>query len=108
MTGVASVVLGDGIVLPLSVCDVNLMKTAPVSVVLGLWFCFTSELNEVVISYTNDFNNWQQKQMIVDRIRVDIIKKLVRLSKIHSAINKETVDYIAFAEQLMKYIIQHY
>lgn len=68
----------------------------------------TSELNEIVISYTNDFNNWQQKQMVVDRIRVDIIKRLVGLSKLHSAINKQTVDYIPFAEQLMKYIIQHY
>ena len=68
----------------------------------------TNEINEIVVSYTNDFNNWQQKQMVVDRIRVDIIKRLVGLSKLHSAINKQTVDYIPFAEQLMKYIIQHY
>jgi len=46
--------------------------------------------------------------MVVDRIRVVIIKRLVGLSKLHSAINKQTVDYIPFAEQLMKYIIQHY
>jgi type I restriction enzyme R subunit len=68
----------------------------------------TSELNDTVVSHTNDFENWQQKQTVVDRIRVDIIKQLVGLSKVHSAINKETVDYIPFAEQLMKYIIQYY
>jgi hypothetical protein len=68
----------------------------------------TNELNEVVVSYTKDFKNWQQKETFVNEIRVSIIKKLVALSKIHSAINKETVDYIPFAEQLMKYIIQYY
>ena len=68
----------------------------------------TNELNAVVVSYTNDFENWQQQETVAAKIRVDIIKKLVELSKIHSAISKETVDYIPFAEQLMKYIIQHY
>ena len=68
----------------------------------------TNELNEVVISYTNNFERWQQKDTVVAKIRVDLIKKLVELSKTHSAISKETIDYIPFAEQLMKYIIQHY
>ena len=68
----------------------------------------TSELNEVVISYTNDFNNWQQKGTVVAKIRRDIILKLAMLSKVHSAIQNQKIDYSKFSEQLMKYIIQHY
>ena len=28
----------------------------------------TNELNEIVVSYTNDFNNWQQKQMLLTEL----------------------------------------
>ena len=68
----------------------------------------TSDINEIVEDRTKNFNNWQIQDSVVGKIRVDIIKKLVDLSKTHSAISKENVDYIQFAEQLMKYIIQHY
>ena len=68
----------------------------------------TSDINEIVEDRTKNFNNWQIQDSVVGKIRVDIIKKLVDLSKTHSAISKENVDYIPFAEQLMKYIIQHY
>ena len=68
----------------------------------------TNELNEVVISYTNDFKNWQQKETVVAKIRRDIILKLAMLSKVHSAIQNQKIDYSKFSEQLMKYIIQHY
>mgnify|MGYP001498615343 FL=1 len=33
----------------------------------------TNELNAVVVSYTNDFENWQQKATIVAKIKRDII-----------------------------------
>ena len=68
----------------------------------------TSELNEIVVSHTNDFNNWQQKDTVVREIRRDIILKLAMLSKVHSAIKKDKIDYSKFSEKLMKYIIQHY
>ena len=68
----------------------------------------TYELNEIVVSYTNDFNNWQQKGTVVAKIRRDIILKLAMLSKVHSAIKKDKIDYSKFSEKLMKYIIQHY
>ena len=68
----------------------------------------SSDINEIVEDRTKNFNNWQIQDSVVGKIRVDIIKKLVDLSKTHSAISKENVDYIPFAEQLMKYIIQHY
>ena len=68
----------------------------------------TSELNEIVVSHTNDFNNWQQKDTVVREIRRDIILKLAMLSKVHSAIQNDKIDYSKFSEQLMKYIIQHY
>ena len=68
----------------------------------------TNELNAVVVSYTNDFENWQQKATIVAKIKRDIILKLAMLSKIHSAIQNQKIDYSKFSEQLMKYIIQHY
>jgi type I restriction enzyme R subunit len=68
----------------------------------------TSDINEIVEGRTKNFNNWQIQDSVVGKIRVDIIKKLVDLSKTHSAISKENVDYIPFAEQLMKYIIQYY
>ena len=68
----------------------------------------TNELNTVVVSYTNDFENWQQKATIVAKIKRDIILKLAMLSKIHSAIQNQKIDYSKFSEQLMKYIIQHY
>ena len=68
----------------------------------------TNELNDVVVSYTNDFENWQQKATIVAKIKRDIILKLAMLSKIHSAIQNQKIDYSKFSEQLMKYIIQHY
>ena len=67
----------------------------------------TNELNAVVVSYTNDFENWQQAA-IVAKIKRDIILKLAMLSKIHSAIQNQKIDYSKFSEQLMKYIIQHY
>jgi hypothetical protein len=68
----------------------------------------TSELNEIVVFHTNDFNNWQQKDTVVREIRRDIILKLAMLSKVHSAIQNDKIDYSKFSEQLMKYIIQHY
>ena len=68
----------------------------------------TDELNEVIISFTNNFENWQKKDMVVGNIRVSIIKKMVELSKVHPAVNRDTIDYIPFAEQLMKYIRQYY
>ena len=66
------------------------------------------ELNEVVLSHTYDFNNWQQKATVVAKIRRDIILKLALLSKVHSAIQKDNIDYSKFSEKLMKYIVQHY
>jgi len=68
----------------------------------------TNELNEVVASHTKDFKNWQQKGTVVARIKRDIILKLAMLSKVHSAIQNQKIDYSKFSEQLMKYIIQHY
>ena len=68
----------------------------------------TEELNSVVQSHTNDFKNWQQKGTVVAKIRRDIILKLAMLSKVHSAIQKDKIDYSKFSEKLMKYIIQHY
>ena len=57
---------------------------------------------------TKDFANWQIQDSVVAKIRVDIIKKLVELSRTHTAISKEKVDYIPFAEQVMKYIVRYY
>ena len=68
----------------------------------------TSDINAIAEQQTKDFTNWQIQDSVVGKIRVDIIKKLVELSKTHSAISKEKVDYIPFAEQVMKYIIQYY
>ena len=68
----------------------------------------TDELNEIVKSRTNDFKNWQQKDTVVAEIKRDLILKLVMLSKVHSAIQNEEIDYSQFSEKLMKYIIQHY
>ena len=68
----------------------------------------TDELNEIVKSRTNDFKNWQQKDTVVAEIKRDLILKLVMLSKVHSAIQNEEIDYSLFSEKLMKYIIQHY
>ncbi len=68
----------------------------------------TDELNEIVESRTNDFKNWQQKDTVVAEIKRDLILKLVMLSKVHSAIQNEEIDYSQFSEKLMKYIIQHY
>ena len=68
----------------------------------------TSDINTIAEQHTNDFKNWQIQDSVVAKIRVDIIKKLVELSRTHSAITKETIDYIPFAEQVMKYIIQYY
>ena len=75
---------------------------------LELVSVITNELNAVVVSHTNDFNNWQQKETVVREIRRDIILKLAMLSKVHSAIQNDKIDYSKFSEQLMKYIIQHY
>jgi type I restriction enzyme R subunit len=68
----------------------------------------TSDINTIAEEQTKDFANWQIQDSVVAKIRVDIIKKLVELSRTHSAISKEKVDYIPFAEQVMKYIIQYY
>jgi len=68
----------------------------------------TSNINEIVEERTQNFINWQIQDSVVGKIRVDIIKKLVELSKTNPAITKEKVDYIPFAEQVMKYIIQYY
>ena len=75
---------------------------------LELVSVITNELNTVVVSHTNDFKNWQQKETVVREIRRDIILKLAMLSKVHSAIKNDKIDYSKFSEQLMKYIIQHY
>jgi len=75
---------------------------------LELVSVITNELNTVVVSHTNDFKNWQQKETVVREIRRDIILKLAMLSKVHSAIQNDKIDYSKFSEQLMKYIIQHY
>lgn len=37
----------------------------------------------------------------------DLGEKLVMLSKVHSAIQNEEIDYSQFSEKLMKYIIQN-
>ena len=68
----------------------------------------TSNINELVLNRTENFKNWQLQDSVVANIRVDIVKKLVELSKTHTAISKEKVDYIPFTEELMKYITQHY
>ena len=59
--------------------------------------------DELVGLITSNINEIVQKTLItgksfsvVGKIRVDIIKKLVDLSKTHSAISKENVDYIPF------------
>ena len=44
----------------------------------------TSYINEIVEDRTKNFNNWQIQDSVVGKIRVDIIKKLVDLSKTHS------------------------
>jgi hypothetical protein len=67
-----------------------------------------SELNEEVLKHTTDFKNWQEKDTVVATIKRDIIIKLAMLSKVHSAIQKEKIDYSLFAEELMKYIIRYY
>ena len=68
----------------------------------------TSDINAIAEQQTKDFTNWQIQDSVVGKIRVDIIKKLVELSRTHTAFTKEKVDYIPFAEQVMKYIIQYY
>ena len=68
----------------------------------------TSNIDELVLNRTENFKNWQLQDSVVANVRVDIIKKLVELSKTHTAISKEKVDYIPFTEELMKYITQHY
>jgi hypothetical protein len=68
----------------------------------------TAELNIVVLEQTKDFMNWQIKETIVARIRRDIIIKLAMLSKVHSAIQNEKIDYTTFSQELMKYIIRYY
>ena len=67
-----------------------------------------SDIIGIVEKWTEDFNDWQLQDSIVANIRKEIIIKLFDVSKTHSAISKENKDYIPFAEQLMKYIIQHY
>ena len=67
-----------------------------------------SDIKGIVEKWTEDFNGWQLQDSIVANIRKEIIIKLFDVSKTHSAISKENKDYIPFAEQLMKYIIQHY
>ena len=68
----------------------------------------TTELNTLVVEHTKDFKNWQMKGTVVAIIRRDIIIKLAMLSKVHSAIQNEKIDYSSFSEELMKYIIQYY
>ena len=68
----------------------------------------TQKLNEVVLKETEGFNNWQIQDSVVARIRRDIIIELAQLSKVHSAITKESIDYSKFAEEVMKYILQYY
>jgi hypothetical protein len=68
----------------------------------------TSDINAIAEQQTKDFANWQIQDSVVAKIRVDIIKKLVELSRTHTAISKEKVDYIPFAEQVMKYIVRYY
>lgn len=68
----------------------------------------TSRLNEVVLKETEGFDNWQIQDTVVARVRRDIIIELAQLSKVHSAISKETIDYSKFAEEVMKYILQYY
>jgi len=68
----------------------------------------TSEINEVVLGHTQDFKNWQIKETVVKTIKRDIIIKLAMLSKVHSAIQNEKIDYTSFSNELMKYVIQYY
>lgn len=68
----------------------------------------TQKLNAAVLRETEGFTNWQIQDSVVARIRRDIIIELAQLSKVHSAITKETIDYSKFAEEVMKYILQYY
>lgn len=67
-----------------------------------------NELNELVLNHTKDFQNWQKKETVVATIKRDVIIKLAMLSKVHSAIEKEKIDYSSFADDLMKFIIRYY
>ena len=66
----------------------------------------SSLLNQVVTERT--FSGWQVQPIIQATIKRDIILKLAKYTKDHTAVKLNPDDYSKFSQEAMKYVEKHF